>query len=726
MVGSLRQTSQLELFEHDKSLKAIADGSVTLRGKMAPPLSLNDDTKLDLLIQQAEQLLSSLRSEKRLRSHGPAQVVDVDQQFGEDLAKQLGVPQQSYSSGYNNTIGEGSQDREGRDKLEQIEIDDDDEVIHEPSYQMELDDDNDGFVHESFYPMELDDFDEGEYDPSEHMEVDHSDGDDHENDNTEAPISMTKSAIPFVADREPRQRGQHNSAPVEPFSHHLPSDLPTVSQSPRSGHSYDCQEVHLVPELAPRLQDQWTSVAQESLPDTWKWDVEYQNGCWTCVPLYSDVVTHYPLTIGGAPLVLPVQYRWPPIGGVAPPPDPRPSRPVNCREAIDLEVIRDLFLTFKGCLGFYVLINGLLQVIVPDDFDTSWASSHMPQRFGGLRVCYIAQDQESTMLPSASKTARKSVRVSAPSASSKAYKRFNAANASSSSTLRLNDFIEARPTKSHGTDRYAGRIGLKVARQGDPFLIMSTHVITEALLAKSHRNMFTSRGKDSFEKLRGDWNEHVDIWAGNERMGTVHHPFDLKDELGHYPKGFQHDITLISPTTLHSVKDIKSPISGMGWLNREAWNALRHNSSAMKFLSTDQDHRKVKTLQCRGPSEIAVIGEGIFLNKNASLGGRKGWQDHDLMTWEKLVSRAVLYRVCPDLDPPNGYSGTALYAEGMRSDGTVGPGIVGFQSFVQRSGQPQNFAIEGKALGERLKRGLVAFYGAFQVPDELQREFVVV
>jgi hypothetical protein len=81
--------------------------------------------------------------------------------------------------------------------------------------------------------------------------------------------------------------------------------------------------------------------------------------------------------------------------------------------------------------------------------------------------------------------------------------------------------------------------------------------------------------------------------------------------------------------------------------------------------------------------------------------------------------------VYPDFDPPNGYSGIALYANGKREDGTEGPGIVGFQSFVQRSGHVQKFDMEGPALEQRLQRGRVAFYGAFEVPAELKSYDIV-
>lgn len=50
---------------------------------------------------------------------------------------------------------------------------------------------------------------------------------------------------------------------------------------------------------------------------------------------------------------------------------------------------------------------------------------------------------------------------------------------------------------------------------------MSTHVITEAILAKSQLSGFFGR-RDHVEKLEDDWNEHVDIWAGNEKVRKVY------------------------------------------------------------------------------------------------------------------------------------------------------------------------------------------------------------
>lgn len=160
----------------------------------------------------------------------------------------------------------------------------------------------------------------------------------------------------------------------------------------------------------------------------------------------------------------------------------------------------------------------------------------------------------------------------------------------------------------------------------------------------------------------------------------------------------------------------------IGWLSHEGWKSLRQKTSAVKILGETENHRSAKSLKTNLPSEVLVVGKGIFLNYSAA---GKPSKEHDLTSWESLVSRALLYRVHPDFDPPNGYSGIALYADGVREDQTTGPGIVGFQSFVQRCGHVQRYDMEGGALEQRLSRGQVAFYGAFQVPKALRTEYVV-
>lgn len=173
------------------------------------------------------------------------------------------------------------------------------------------------------------------------------------------------------------------------------------------------------------------------------------------------------------------------------------------------------------------------------------------------------------------------------------------------------------------------------------------------------------------------------------------------------------------------VEDIASPVANLGWLHQNSWNSLRQQTSTVKILADTESTQSGKGIKCSRPSDVLVVGKGIFLNQKAAAGSSKSLKDHDASTWNDLVSRALLYRVYPDFDLPNGHSGTALYADGIREDGTEGPGIVGFQSFVQRSGHVQNFEMEGPALERRLQLGRVAFYGAFEVPAELKQYDIV-
>ncbi|KAI4954159.1 hypothetical protein J4E91_001869 [Alternaria rosae] len=243
-------------------------------------------------------------------------------------------------------------------------------------------------------------------------------------------------------------------------------------------------------------------------------------------------------------------------------------------------------------------------------------------------------------------------------------------------------------------------------------------------MAKSMRDYLSGRSQsDRAQKLRRDWNKYTDIWAGNGKLGTIHKSFDKEAEI--YPNGFNHDITLIKPSHSTAVKDVASPLPDLGWLNHDSWASLRQQTTEVKILADTEGIRSAKTVRCSRPSDVLVVGEGIFLNQKAAAGDSASLKEHDVSTWKDLVSRALLYRVYPDFDPPHGYSGLALHAEGVRQDGTVGQGIVGFQSFVQRSGHVQNFEMEGPALERRLQLGRVAFYGAFEVPAELKTYDIV-
>jgi hypothetical protein len=275
---------------------------------------------------------------------------------------------------------------------------------------------------------------------------------------------------------------------------------------------------HFLEKFAFDLPGNWESVREE-LPEFYKWEIEFesthradddQRGCWTCTPLEDEDPAHIPLSIAKAPVVLPVQYRWPPGGGVNPPPDPGPHSHIDYHQALSVDDIRDILITFEDSIGFYVLINGLLQIIVPSSFDTVWASSHLPHKFGGLKVCYIEQTLEQTTLSSKVKTTRTdSVQQSHSSGLLNIFRPSRPIQ-----PVQLNSFIEARGS-SMSRGKFVGRIGLKVAdKSGEPRLLMSSHVITEAILNKST----FGRSSDPVTRLREDWNKQVELWAGNAKV----------------------------------------------------------------------------------------------------------------------------------------------------------------------------------------------------------------
>ncbi|OSS44690.1 hypothetical protein B5807_10528 [Epicoccum nigrum] len=485
--------------------------------------------------------------------------------------------------------------------------------------------------------------------------------------------------------------------------------------------SPDAETRHWLSESDAVSSESWESF-RETLPESCKWDIEYHattgtnqhsRGCWTYASSDNGVMSNIPLTIANVPVVLPVQYRWPPVGAVHPPPDPRPFLPIDCRAELSMEVIQDILLTFEGSIGFYLLINGLLQVLVPATFDTAWASSHLPHKFGGLRVCYVEKSLEKTMTPSQVQTSRSRSPLSPLSSFFRPSR--------SAQPLQINDLIEARAGSST-REKFSGRVGMKVvSRQGEPLLLMSSHVITAAILGKS----FLGTNWNPLKRLQDDWNDHADIWARGAKIGRIAKSYDKNAEI--YPNGFNHDITLIRSTNPTAIEGVTSPVQGLGWLSKDAWSSLRTQNSFLKILGTTEAHRDVKCIKCNLQSEAMIVGEGIFLNQIAAAGSTS-LRDNDELTWRKMVSRAVLYRLSPDFDPPEGYSGIALYAEnGKREDGSTGPGVVGMQSFVQRSMFAQTFNMPQNATMERhLRQGRIAFYGAFQVPDDLRANYTIV
>jgi hypothetical protein len=338
-----------------------------------------------------------------------------------------------------------------------------------------------------------------------------------------APVEDDATVIDGTIDTEIHSDGEGQSVTVEQSS--VQDQHADGTECP-CGFNSDSNLVE-VPDMR-HILSQVTSVQLEKweeqrnlLPESYRWDIEYEGqhsafddgyGCWTCMPLQGTEDTQIPLTIANYPVVLPVEYQWPPIGGVSPPPDPRVSTQIDCRMEITVSMARDILLTFPGSLGFYMLVNGLLQIIVPEDFDTAWAASHLPHKFGGLKVCFIEGTMEPTMIP-----ARVITTDNTPSRHLSSRLSSFRRSPRPDPQLQLNDFVEVRAGSS-SRERYSGRIGLKVGKDAETHLLMSTHVITEAILGKAFFGL-GMLSRDPTRRLRDDWNNQIEIMAKNSKVG---------------------------------------------------------------------------------------------------------------------------------------------------------------------------------------------------------------
>jgi tetratricopeptide (TPR) repeat protein len=382
---------------------------------------------------------------------------------------------------------------------------------------------------------------------------------------------------------------------------------------------------HLLPQKAAILKDgDWKSLIGD-LPESLRWDVEYNSSdwlfkSWTCTPSYPYDI---PLLIAGAPVILPVTYRWPPTSGVFPPPDPHPYI-LNPAEPLALRTIKDIFETWPECSGFYLLLNGMLQLIVPDGFDAEWASSHLPNRFGRLRISYISQTMSPTMNTGVETTqidtAQQDEPIRSHSDAATPYHSQQRTNPIPAHSLELNQTIEARAKDSPSKEKFAGRLGLRTTKGSKTYLTISSHVVTSVLSPKKRLASIFSWLRGSSNQLKENWPNDVEIWATNKRVcwafplqldvtltshlskvGKIAQTFDPKAK--DYPVGFEHDISLVEPFDPSVCSGVKSPVTDLGWLSQEGWNSLRQQTKPMHFLG--QNHA-AKSMQSNLPSQCLV------------------------------------------------------------------------------------------------------------------------
>jgi hypothetical protein len=181
--------------------------------------------------------------------------------------------------------------------------------------------------------------------------------------------------------------------------------------------------------------------------------------CWTCIPNDSVSLGDIPLTIASAPVIIPVTYPVPIRAGVAPPDDPL-SKVISPRQPISDSEIQAIFKQYPQALGFYILLNGFLQILVPASFDLAGAYEDLPVRFGGLKVSFLPNDL-----------------VPIPTYNTQPVPLSNR------SPLQVGSFVEARPQASSPTSKTA-KLGIKTRdAKSDTYLTVATHLVTKALAA---------------------------------------------------------------------------------------------------------------------------------------------------------------------------------------------------------------------------------------------------
>jgi hypothetical protein len=525
-----------------------------------------------------------------------------------------------------------------------------------------------------------------------------------------------------------------------------PNPLPTVLEVNASAESTpQLKDVVMLQDFGDRSKwneeitlNNWTHLLPH-LPEAYRDQVElrevFGSGLvWTCTPGDCPHVENIPLTIAGRPVVVPVEYYYPLMSATTPPPDPHP-RFINPSKSIDETIVNEIFNTFERALGFYLLINGMLQIIVSEDFDFQYALSHRPNEFGGLKVSYITQD----MIPTAETSAESSnttVTVHSPSptqtqhhgsmvGSSKTNLTQRTNQSGGPTRLELGSLVQAKVEKSKATERFQGKIGIMTTSDDSHFLVVSTHVLTQALTAAKH---------DSFPGP--DWTKSVTVLSGNggKEIGKISSTFDPQARA--FPHGFLHDVSLVDVTyaPMHLVSGIKSPIPAQ-WLSQAGWSNIKYTTQTLFLL--DSPNIQSKSIGILG-SQCQMVGQGIFrlhsqLEKKTrfkfSFGHKRSNSASTTSTpetWTALVSRSVLYRVDPEFRSPGAHSGTAVCIHEESEDEVGMAKIAGFSSYCQQVSDIQRFDMEGKKFYNRLEEGRVAFYGALQAPEILRDEHVII
>ncbi|KAK8029914.1 hypothetical protein PG993_011205 [Apiospora rasikravindrae] len=466
-----------------------------------------------------------------------------------------------------------------------------------------------------------------------------------------------------------------------------------------------------------------------SLPEELRYNLQLENmlvqPCWTCIPSNSPASYIIPLTIANLPVVVPVRMSYPLNPGLTPPPDPHPYH-ISPTKELHYNAVEQILDTFEEAIGFYLLVNGMLQLIVPDHFDFSSAMNCYPGRFGGMKVSYVLQSQVPTAGETQDSTMASSTKsdnlgdvFSIPTNSAPASTGSNFTRASNERGLVVGSSVRAQVNETKSRNRYQAKLGLMTKALDRTYLTLPTHMITQALAGS---------------KLDWRWPhsgfEDVSLVAGNNNtdLGKMAKTFDQNARS--FPDGFEHDVSLVDVSNLPAtVTSSMKPCIPLEWVSDQDWANLQFNTKNL-FLLDDKD-QDVKSIGLR-PSQFQMVGQGIFANRQKS----KRWSVREALTRGKqkasvpdemeactyLVARSILYRVAQEYEAPGGQSGTPVCLLDDTEPGIKKGKVAGFTSYVQMVQDIQHYHIEGDQLAQRLQDGRVAFYGAFKVPLEMREQ----
>lgn len=278
------------------------------------------------------------------------------------------------------------------------------------------------------------------------------------------------------------------------------------------------------------LSDNQVSLLKEQVPGEIYSQLEAADGLqgqrfWTYMPSTSTADLQAPLKVEDIPVIIPVSFRYPLRNPMVPPPDPHPQFISPLRYLTD-DTVNKILEVFECALGFYLLVNGWLQIIVPDDFDYAYSLSHRPNEFGGLKVSYIPQSLTPTadrhaVNDSASSTSvvlREDIGGRQDNADTlPPYSHISRPNtANNSGTPKVGSRISIRIGKSRFEERVEAAIGVATSAHNKLYVTVPTHAITEAMKLSSLRDLIGDR--------------KAKVMFGNQEVRSVkwgHHGFFL-------------------------------------------------------------------------------------------------------------------------------------------------------------------------------------------------------